>query len=95
MVLRAWKFADVFPEAAFEAEFFTKVVPDRLHPCDVVMLALLHDDQPAPWSLDTSNRAELDIHTKFDAHDMTENRRSSVAVEADKELTKLARLLIS
>ncbi|MFP6682197.1 MAG: hypothetical protein VCB07_08370 [Gammaproteobacteria bacterium] len=65
MVLRAWKFADVFPEAAFKAEFFTKGVPDRLHPCDVVMLALPHDDQPAPWSLDTSNRAELDIHTKL------------------------------
>ena len=65
MVLRAWKFVDVFPEAAFEAEFFTEGVPDRLHPCDVVMLALPHDDQPAPWSLDTSNRAELDIHTKL------------------------------
>ena len=77
MVLRAWKFPDVFPEAALEAESFTKAVTDRLRLCDVVMLAHLHDEQPAPWSLDTSKLPELDIHTKFDAHDMTEDRRLS------------------
>ena len=51
MVLRAWNFPDVFPSAALEAEFFAKPVADRLHLGDVVMLAHLHDQQPAPWSL--------------------------------------------
>lgn len=34
MVLRAWKFPDVFTIAALEAENFTKAVADRLHLCD-------------------------------------------------------------
>jgi HD-like signal output (HDOD) protein len=95
MVLRAWKFPDVFPEAALEAESFTKTVPDRLRLCDVVMLAHLHDEQPAPWSLDASDLPKLDIHTGPSDHDMTSDRRLSVIAEADKELADLTRLLIS
>jgi len=93
MVLRAWKFPDVFPEAALEAESFTKPATDRLNLCDVVMLAHLHDEQPAPWSLDTADLPTLAIHAKLGTHDMTEDRRLAIIDQADKELSELTRML--
>lgn len=93
MVLRGWKFPDVFAVTALEAELFTRPVPDRLQLCDVVMLAHLHDEQPAPWSLATSNLPDLAIHDKLRTHDLTDDCRLTVIDEADKELSELTRLL--
>ncbi|MGR9091246.1 MAG: HDOD domain-containing protein [Gammaproteobacteria bacterium] len=93
MVLRAWKFPDVFVTAALEAEFFGKPTVDRIQLSDVVMLAHLHDRDPAPWSLATENLADLSIHSKLGAHDLTEDCRLAVIEEAEHELDELTGLL--
>ena len=93
MVLRAWKFPDVFVTAALEAEFFGKPAVDRIQLSDVVMLAHLHDRDPAPWSLATENLADLSINSKLGAHDLTEDCRLAVIEEADHELEELTALL--
>ena len=95
MVLRAWKFPDVFPAAALEAESFTKTAPDRLNLSDVVMLAHLHDEEPAPWSLKAPNLLELDIASQLGAQHVTDGHRLEVIEQANKELTELTRMLIS
>lgn len=93
MVLRAWKFPDVFVTAALEAEFFAKPASDRIQLADVVMLAHLHDREPAPWSLASENLADLSIHSKLSAYDMTEDSRLAVIEEAEQELAELTSLL--
>jgi HD-like signal output (HDOD) protein len=95
MILRAWKFPDVFAAAALEAEFFAKPVADRLHLGDVVVLAHLHDQLPAPWSVLTPNLPELAIYSKLRDHDTTEDCRLAVIEQADRELAELTRLLSS
>lgn len=93
MVLRAWKFPDVFVTAALEAEYFSKPTVDRIQLSDVVMLAHLHDRDPAPWSLRTENLADLSIHSKLGAYDLTDDSRLAVIEEADHELEELTALL--
>lgn len=93
MVLRAWKFPDVFVTAALEAEYFGKPAIDRIQLSDVVMLAHLHDRDPAPWSLTTENLADLSIHSKLGAYDLTEDCRLAVIEEAENELEELTALL--
>jgi HD-like signal output (HDOD) protein len=93
MVLRAWKFPEVFIAATLEAELFAKPVPERLQLCDVVMLAHLHDDEPAPWSLASENIADLSIHSCLKSYDLTEDSRLAVIEEADQEFSELTRLL--
>lgn len=93
MVLRAWKFPDVFVVAALEAEFFDKPAVDRIQLSDVVMLAHLHDGDPAPWSLATANLSDLSIHSSLGAHDFTEDCRLAVIEEAEHELAELTALL--
>lgn len=93
MILRAWNFPDVFVQAALEAETFNKPVADRLQLCDVVMLAHLHDRQPAPWSLSAVNLSELAIRHKLLAHDITEDHGLAVIEAADRELQELTQLL--
>lgn len=93
MVLRAWKFPDVFVTAALEAELFDKPATDRIQLSDVVMLAHLHDRDPAPWSLRTENLADLSIRSKLGAYDLTEDCRLAVIAEADHELAELTALL--
>lgn len=93
MVLRAWQFPDVFVTTALEAEFFGKPAVDRIQLSDVVMLAHLHDRDPAPWSLGTENLADLSIHSRLGAYDLTEDCRLAVIEEADRELSELTALL--
>ena len=93
MVLRAWKFPDVFADAALEAENLTKPVADRLHLCDVVILAHIHDQQAAPWSIATPNVSELAITRKLHNYEMTEDCRLAVISSADRELAELTSLL--
>ena len=57
------------------------------------MLAHLHDRDPAPWSLATENLADLSIHSKLGAHDLTEDCRLAVIEEAEHELDELTGLL--
>ncbi len=93
MVLRSWKFTDVFVNAALEAEHFTKPASDRLDLADVVMLAHVHDRKPAPWSMQAANLAELAIRSKLQACDMTTDSRLAVIEDANRELTELTQLL--
>jgi HD-like signal output (HDOD) protein len=93
MVLRAWKFPDVFVTAALEAEMFAKPVAERLQLDDIVMLAHLHDDDPAPWSLAGENLSDLSIHARLKSYDLTDDSRLAVIEEADQELAELTRLL--
>lgn len=93
MILRAWQFPDVFVTAALEAEFFDKPAVERIQLSDVVMLAHLHDREPAPWSLRAENLADLSIHSKLGAYDLTEDCRLALIEEADQELEELTTLL--
>ncbi len=93
MVLRAWSFPGVFANAALEAENFTKAVSDRLHLCDVVVLAHIHDQQAAPWSLETVGLSGLAITRKLHDYEMTEDCRLAVVKNADRELAELTMLL--
>ena len=78
MVLRDWKFPDVFVNAALEAEHFTKPAGNRLDLADVVMLAHVHDRKAAPWSMQAANLAKLAIRGKLQACDMTTDCRLAV-----------------
>ncbi|HJP36207.1 MAG TPA: HDOD domain-containing protein [Gammaproteobacteria bacterium] len=91
-VLRAWNFPEVFPAAALEAEFFAKPIADRLHLCDVVVLAHIHDQQPAPWSLPAAGLQDLPIQKALQTDDMAEDYGRVVIEQADRELAELTRL---
>ena len=93
MVLRAWKFPDAITTATLDAESFDKPVAERLSISDVVMLAHLHDEQPAPWSITAVDLAELPIYAKLGECALTEDHRLAVVEEADRELAELTKLL--
>jgi len=93
MVLRAWNFPDAITTATLDAESFDKPVSDRLTISDVVMLAHLHDQQPAPWSLTAADLAELPIYGELGECALTEDHRLAVVEEADRELAELTKLL--
>lgn len=95
MILRAWKFPDIFATAALEAEAFTKAVGDRLNIGDIVVLAHLHDRQPAPWSVQPTNLGELAIYSKLNGYDTIEDHHLAVVEAADRELVELTALLSS
>lgn len=96
MILRSWKFPDVFVDAALEAEHFTKPVVDRLQLADMVVLAHLHDSVPAPWSIRTNlSLSDLAFHDLLRAYDVDEDDRLTVVEQADQEMAELTRLLSS
>jgi len=57
------------------------------------MLAHLHDEQPAPWSITAVDLAELPIYAKLGECALTEDHRLAVVEEADRELAELTKLL--
>lgn len=94
MILRAWKFPEVFINATLEAEMFDKPAPaDRLQLTDVVMLAHIHDNHPAPWSLPSKDIADLSIHSMLKAYEITDDSRLAIVEETDQELAELTQLL--
>lgn len=95
MVLRAWDFPDAITAATLDAENFEKPVTDRLTISDVVVLAHLHDRQPAPWSITAADLAELPIYRELGECALTEDHRLAVIEAADRELAELTTLLSS
>ena len=93
MILRTWRFPDVFVRAIFEAEEFNKPVRDRLDLSDTVMLAHLHDSDPAPWSGASADFSELAIAEKLKDHAISDNDRLAIVEEAQQELRELTLLL--